>query len=97
MSKIKKSLSLVDPNLCSITAAMTQESDRLSVVQTPIIPTVGALIQATPGTISLGQGVVFYPPPPAAIAQITQFLADPNNHKYQAVEGIPELQSCDRH
>ena len=73
---------------------MTQESDRLSVVQTPIIPTVGALIQATPGTISLGQGVVFYPPPPAAIAQITQFLADPNHHKYQAVEGIPELRAA---
>ena len=73
---------------------MNRESDRLLAVQTPIIPTVGALIQATPGTISLGQGVVFYPPPPEAIAQITQFLADPNNHKYQEVQGIPTLQAA---
>ena len=73
---------------------MSRESDRLLAVQTPIIPTVGALIQATPGTISLGQGVVFYPPPPEAIAQITQFLADPNNHKYQEVQGIPTLRAA---
>jgi aspartate/methionine/tyrosine aminotransferase len=73
---------------------MTPQSDRLLAVQTPIIPTVGALIQATPGTISLGQGVVFYPPPPEAIAQITRFLANPHNHKYQEVQGIAALQAA---
>lgn len=70
------------------------ESDRMQAVQTPIIPAIGALIRNSPGTISLGQGVVSYPPPAQAIAQITQFLAQPVNHKYQAVQGIPELQEA---
>jgi aspartate/methionine/tyrosine aminotransferase len=60
-------------------------------VQSPLIPVIGELVANNPGTISLGQGVVFYPPPPEAIAAISQFLDNPNNHKYQAVEGIPEL------
>ncbi len=66
-------------------------SSRMEAVQSPIIPTVAAMIQQHPGTISLGQGVVYYGPPPEAIAQITTFLADPEQHKYQAVEGIPAL------
>ncbi|XGV97199.1 MAG: pyridoxal phosphate-dependent aminotransferase [Leptolyngbya sp. BL-A-14] len=64
---------------------------RMDSVQSPIIPTVAAMIQQHPGTISLGQGVVYYPPPPEAIAQISTFLADPDLHKYQAVEGIAPL------
>jgi aspartate/methionine/tyrosine aminotransferase len=67
------------------------ESQRMQAVQSPIIPVVGEMIRRSPGTISLGQGVVNYPPPPEAIAQLSQFLADPNNHKYQAVTGIPAL------
>lgn len=67
------------------------ESDRMQAVQSPIIPVVGDLIQQSPGTISLGQGVVYYGPPPEAIDHITQFLSQPNNHKYQAVHGIPPL------
>lgn len=66
---------------------------RMESVQSPIIPIVGELIRQHPGTISLGQGVVSYPPPPQAIAQLTTFLSQPQNHKYQAVEGIPELRS----
>jgi aspartate/methionine/tyrosine aminotransferase len=60
-------------------------------VQTPIIPVVGELIRENPGVISLGQGVVKYGPPPEAINQINTFLADPNNHKYALVQGIPVL------
>jgi aspartate/methionine/tyrosine aminotransferase len=67
------------------------ESQRMQAVQSPIIPVVGEMIRRSPGTISLGQGVVNYPPPPEAIAQLSQFLAEPNNHKYQAVTGIPSL------
>ena len=70
---------------------MPLESDRMQRVQSPIIPIVGDLIRQVPGTISLGQGVVYYGPPPQAIEQITQFLSDPNHHKYQAVQGIPAL------
>jgi aspartate/methionine/tyrosine aminotransferase len=67
---------------------------RMQAVQSPIIPIVGELIRQYPGTISLGQGVVGYGPPPEAIAQISQFLSQPEQHKYQAVEGIPALQQA---
>jgi aspartate/methionine/tyrosine aminotransferase len=52
---------------------------------------VADLIRVTPGTISLGQGVVGYGPPPEAVDRIRDFLADPQNHKYQPVHGIPPL------
>lgn len=68
-----------------------KESFRIQSVQTPIIPVVGELIRQHPGTISLGQGVVWYPPPPEAFDQIGAMLADPSQHKYQAVYGIPAL------
>ena len=64
---------------------------RMQMVQTPIIPSVAALIRRHPGTISLGQGVVHYGPPRGAIDQIGSFLADPENHKYKPVHGIPPL------
>jgi aspartate/methionine/tyrosine aminotransferase len=66
-------------------------SERLQQVQTPIIPVVASLIRDNPGTVSLGQGVVGYGPPPEAIARITEFLGNPDNHKYKPVQGIPEL------
>jgi len=64
---------------------------RMQAVQTPMIPVVAALIRQYPGTLSLGQGVVYYDPPEAAIARITDFLATPANHQYQSVQGIPPL------
>ena len=67
------------------------ESHRLQAVQSPIIPVIADLIRAHPGTISLGQGVVGYGPPPAALAAIERFLAEPANHKYQPVAGVPAL------
>ncbi len=63
----------------------------MAAVQAPAIPIVGDLIRANPGTISMGQGVVGYGPPPEALARIHTFLADPENHKYQAVEGMTPL------
>ena len=67
------------------------DSRRMENVQTPIIPVVGELIRAHPGTISLGQGVAYYGPPPEAAEAIQRFWADPENHKYKLVQGIPEL------
>ena len=64
---------------------------RMQAVQSPIIPVVGELIKNCPGTISLGQGVVSYNPPPEAIELLPKFLADPTNNLYKAVEGIPPL------
>ncbi|BAZ66555.1 aminotransferase class I and II [Fischerella sp. NIES-4106] len=63
----------------------------MEAVQSPIIPVVGELINNNPGTISLGQGVVAYAPPPEAIEFLAKFLAEPTNHLYKAVEGIPPL------
>jgi len=60
-------------------------------VRSPVIPVIADLIRAHPGTISLGQGVVGYGPPAQAAAAIGRFLADPLNHRYQAVGGIPPL------
>src|SRR5919199_3496995 len=66
-------------------------TSRMQAVQSPLIPIIGELIRSNPGTISLGQGVVYYDPPPEAIAFLSQFLANPENHKYQAVQGIAPL------
>src|SRR5690606_16128915 len=41
--------------------------------------------------ISLGQGVVHYDPPREAFDAIPPMLAEPQNHRYQAVEGISPL------
>jgi aspartate/methionine/tyrosine aminotransferase len=68
-----------------------RETLRMQSVQSPIIPVVGELIRSHPGTISLGQGVVSYGPPPEAVEHIQTFLADPENHKYKLVQGIGEL------
>lgn len=67
------------------------ESRRMQAVQSPVIPLVGEMVRRTPGCISLGQGVVHWGPPPQAIEQIGRFLADPDNHKYRPVQGVPEL------
>ena len=64
---------------------------RMQAVQSPIIPVVGELIRSCPGTISLGQGVVSYNPPPEAIEFLPKFLADSTNNLYKPVEGIPSL------
>ena len=66
-------------------------SKRLQQVQTPVIPEIAALIEATPGTISLGQGVVYYPPPPAALDRVKQFENRHEQHIYSDATGIPAL------
>jgi len=66
---------------------------RIQSVQQPVIPDVAALIRAHPGTISLGQGVVSYGPPAEVAPAIERFWANPGHHKYQAVDGIPELKA----
>jgi len=63
-------------------------------VQTPIIPIVGDLVRGTPGTISLGQGMVAYGPPREALAAIAGALDDPKIHQYGAVEGTSALRSA---
>lgn len=66
-------------------------SRRMAAVQAPIIPVIAELIRATPGTISLGQGVVYYGPPEAALSAAREFGGRPEQHKYGPVSGTPEL------
>lgn len=51
---------------------------RMDAVQSPIIPVIGAMIRETPGTISLGQGVVHYGPPQAAVDAVRDALGSPD-------------------
>ncbi|HEU5359536.1 MAG TPA: pyridoxal phosphate-dependent aminotransferase [Candidatus Deferrimicrobiaceae bacterium] len=69
-------------------------AERAFRVQMPIIPTVAGWIAETPGTISLGQGVVHYGPPPAAVGRIPAFLANAAHHKYLPDAGIPALRKA---
>lgn len=68
-----------------------RNSQRMQMVQPPMIEVVGEMIRNHPGTISLGQGVVHYSPPPQALEQINTFLSNPKNHLYQAFQGLPAL------
>ncbi len=66
-------------------------SRRASGVQLPVIPLVAGWIAQTPGTISLGQGVAYYGPPPEAFRILERFAASPGSHPYKPDAGIPEL------
>ena len=68
-----------------------QQSRRLSDVQAPIIPIVARWIAETPGTISLGQGVVSYRPPDEAVEAASRFGVSLGDHRYGPVEGLPQL------
>jgi aspartate/methionine/tyrosine aminotransferase len=64
---------------------------RMDAVQAPIIPMVGELIRMNPGTISLGQGMVSWGPPPAAIEAAREAAGLMASQRYGPVEGSPEL------
>ena len=71
-----------------------KNSLRLDAVQSPIIPYIGEFTRQHPGTISFGQGVTFYSPPPQAFRKVQQCLADASINRYGPVEGIPELRQA---
>ena len=66
-------------------------------VQAPIIPVVGDIIRQVPGTISLGQGVVHYGPPPAALDAVAR-RARPTRRRtsIRTAPGMPALVDADR-
>jgi aspartate/methionine/tyrosine aminotransferase len=64
---------------------------RMLDVQTPVIPVVGRWIAESPGTISFGQGMVSWGPPPAALEALRAFPAAAGDHRYGPVEGLPAL------
>ena len=49
----------------------------MDAVQAPIVPVIGDIIRQVPGTISLGQGVVHYGPPQAALDAVRDALDRP--------------------
>lgn len=63
----------------------------MDAVQAPIIPVVGDIIRQVPGTISLGQGIVHYGPPPQAAEAVKAALTDPAAHEYSSGVGQPAL------
>lgn len=70
---------------------MSIPSQRMAAVQAPIIPIVGRYIAETPGTISLGQGLVSWGPPREALDAVASMDADLEWHRYGPVEGEPAL------
>jgi aspartate/methionine/tyrosine aminotransferase len=66
----------------------------MDAVQAPIVPIVADFIRQVPGTISLGQGVVHYGPPRAAIDAAAAALARRATHEYQDGNGLPALVEC---
>jgi aspartate/methionine/tyrosine aminotransferase len=63
----------------------------MDAVQAPIVPVIGDIIRHVPGTISLGQGMVHYGPPAAAIDAARAALTDASTHEYQDGAGLPAL------
>jgi len=63
----------------------------MDAVQAPIVQVVGDWIRQVPGTISLGQGVVHYGPPPAAIEVARAALDNADTHEYQDGAGSRAL------
>jgi histidinol-phosphate/aromatic aminotransferase/cobyric acid decarboxylase-like protein len=70
---------------------MLNTRSRMDAIQAPIIAVIGDLIRQNPGTISLGQGVVHYGPPQAALDAARAALPQPETHGYQDGVGIPQL------
>src|SRR5262249_9005049 len=68
-----------------------RHATRMDAVQAPIIPIIGGLIRQTPGTISLGQGLVHYGPPREALLAAGEALGDPATHEYQDAAGSAAL------
>jgi aspartate/methionine/tyrosine aminotransferase len=63
----------------------------MDAIQAPIVQVIGDLIRQAPGTISLGQGVVHYGPPPAAVEVAREALSNPDTHTYQDGAGSRAL------
>jgi aspartate/methionine/tyrosine aminotransferase len=63
----------------------------MDAIQAPIVAIIGELIRQTPGTISLGQGVVHYPPPQEVLRAAAEAASNASTHQYQGASGQPAL------
>ncbi|MDD9806519.1 MAG: pyridoxal phosphate-dependent aminotransferase [Gammaproteobacteria bacterium] len=73
---------------------MPKAAHRMMRIAEPVIPVINRLAARRAGTISLGQGVVFYPPPPAALQRAAAQMNDAGRHFYGPVEGIAALREA---
>lgn len=69
-------------------------SERMQKVQSPIIADIADMIKKSPGTISLGQGVVYYTPPPSVFDKLSPINSSLDYQIYTDVDGIMPLKSC---
>jgi len=74
-----------------MTAMARSASQRMQRVQSPMIPIVGKWVAEHPGTISLGQGIVHYPPPPEVSEAVAAATSQMRTHRYGLVGGLDDL------
>jgi len=67
---------------------------RLNAVQDPVIPIMGELILQSPGTLSLGQGMVHWGPPPQALQAAREAIDDGDLHAYGPMAGDQALRDA---
>jgi len=63
-------------------------------VQMPVMGFVADLMVENPGTLSLGQGVVHYPPPASALAAASEAFISSETHRYGFVLGRRDLRDA---
>ena len=66
----------------------------MAAVEDAVIPQVNALVREYPDTISLGQGVVYYPPPPGVAQAVQRVMSDKAYHLYGPVAGLDEMKTA---
>lgn len=73
-------------------------STRIMTTDDPIVAQMRRLVQSTPGTASLAQGIVYWSPPERALDYIKRVMEDedvlPTLHGYGADEGLPVLRDA---
>ncbi|KAG6542666.1 hypothetical protein Mapa_015901 [Marchantia paleacea] len=69
-------------------------SRRVLATDTPVMVQMQQLLRGTTDVMSLAQGVVFWKPPPKALAVIKEAIEEPICSKYGADDGLPELRSA---
>lgn len=70
------------------------QSQRMATVEDAVIPYVNALVRKYPDTVSLGQGVVHYPPPPSVAQAVKKLMNKKEYHLYGPIAGLNELHAA---
>lgn len=71
--------------------AAVRPGQRVRAIDTPIIPELAGLARTHGDSVSLGQGVAFFGPPPEVSEALSTFWGSFNPHGYGPAAGDPEL------